>query len=216
MKKIFVKSLPTEDDMRDRVLDHIKKENGHVICLYDDENINNKDVIKTVLPHTGFIKINKKGVFQSEDLSNALSLEKKNFVIIESSDIGVFLNSTNLLLKKMSTSDIQLVVLNPKNIPPKEKITTKRLKILRLLFPKQHNLVPNNDMDDTVALSFAIYFDAFQRLLSNDIKSFTDSNKPNVLGLHFNYEWKKNVVINNAVPLFIFNEDSNHFLIAKE
>jgi len=216
LKKTYLKGLPSNEAMRNRVLDYLKKENGHVVCLYDNENSKNKDIIETTLQNVDFIKINRKGVFQSERLSDALSSLKKNFVIIESSDVGVFLNSTNILLKNMSTSDIQLVVLNPKNIPSKEKITSKRFKILRLLYPGQYDLELNKNMDNTVALSFAINYDAFKRIYEKKSKAFTSNLKTSVLGFSFNYEWNNNVLENKTVPLFIFDENSDHTLISKD
>lgn len=217
LRKIFLKGLASDKDMRDRVLEYLKKENGHVICLYDNENLKNKDIIETKLPNVDFIKINRKGAFQSENLTDALRTTMKNFVIIESSDVGVFLNTTNILLKKMSTSDIQLVVLNPNNIPSKEKITSKRFKILRLLFPKQYNLELNKGMDNTVALSFAINYDALKRLYKkNNPEAFTKNLKTSVLGFSFNYELNNNVLENKAVLLFIFDKNSDHTLISKD
>lgn len=209
ISKFFLRGLPTKKSMRNKVLEYIKSYDANYICVYDKKNSQNKNIIDSTLTGIQFIKAKKNGSFDSDALRKLLQKEKKNFVIIESNNVGTFLSATNTLLREISSTDIQLVVLDPKNIPSGSVVTTTRFKILRLLYPQQYNTKLNNGMDKVSALAFAINYDALQRVYEKGLNAFDHNHKTSVLGFSFNYELNNGVYENKAVPLFIFDESSN-------
>lgn len=214
IKKILIRSLPNKLDMRNEVLSYLKKQNGHVICIYDEDHQINKLDIQNILPNVKFISTKKNGSFNTNDLKKSLQSDLKNFVIIESNIVGVYLNTTNILLKEISNTNIQLVVLNPENIPSESFISSKRFNILELLYPKQFNTELNNGLNDDVALGFAVNYDILQRIFKNGLQEF-DTPITTVFGYSFDYELNEGVFNNKSVKLFVFDKNSEGIEINK-
>jgi LysM repeat protein len=214
IKKILIRSLPNKLDMRNEVLSYLKKQNGHVICIYDEDHQINKLDIQNILPNVKFISTKKNGSFNTNDLKKSLQSDLKNFVIIESNIVGVYLNTTNILLKEISNTNIQLVVLNPENIPSESFISSKRFNILELLYPKQFNTELNNGLNDDVALGFAVNYDILQRIFKNGLQEF-GTPITTVFGYSFDYELNEGVFNNKSVKLFVFDKNSEGIEINK-
>lgn len=208
ISELKIKGLPTEDDIRNSVLTYLSEQDGNFICLYDDDHAQHKNSIEKSLSHVTFIPTNKNGTYQSNKLSNALRSDIKNFVIIESNNVGVFLSSTNLLLRKMSESNIQLVVLNSNNIPSDGSVTGKRFKVLKLLYPQEYNPELSNGLNKATAFGFAFNYDILRRLLTTGLDSFDSNETTSVFGFSFHYDLKEGIYKNKSVSILVFDENS--------
>lgn len=214
-KEFRLRGLPTEEDMRREVLTYLNKQSGNVICIYDKNHVQNKNLIENSLTKVAFIPTKKNGTFDSDELNDALQLDVKNFVIIESDKVGAFLSSTNILLKRLSKTNIQLVVLDPKNIPSDGAVAGKRFKILQLLYPQLNNPDISKGSSKTTALGFAFSYDILERLQKSGIESFNSNTTTSVFGFAFNYTLEEGIYKNKAVKLFVFDENSSGIEINK-
>lgn len=214
--EFIIRGLTNEDDMRKSVLTYLKEQDAHVICIYDENHAQHKTLIENSLPEANLIATNENGTFQSNKLKSALKSDIKNFVIIESDKVGVFLSSTNTLLKEMSNAEIQLVVLNPKNIPPDGAVASKRFKILKLLYPQQYNSEISKGLSKATALGFAFNYDLLERLFKNGLETFNNNTTTSVFGFSFNYVLNDGVYENKSVILFVFDENSSGTQIYKK
>ncbi|WP_431137644.1 LysM peptidoglycan-binding domain-containing protein [Psychroserpens mesophilus] len=210
---ITIKGIPSKKVMQNKMISYLNNKNGKVICLYDNEHSDNLKSIKNTIPNIELIRLNRNDQFKEKDLKESLDSEVKNFVIIESSKVGVFLSASSLLLKESSNHKIQLIVLNPKNIPDSSKISYNRFKILNLAYPMFYN--PNYLKENTVdyKMAYLISSDILNRLKANGIEAFKNETSTSVLGTVFKYDYNDNSAENKAVSIFMFNDNSDAYLI---
>ncbi|MGB3606346.1 MAG: LysM peptidoglycan-binding domain-containing protein [Psychroserpens sp.] len=208
-ENFIVKGLPSEELMRIKVLDYLKTKDANIICLYDNNHIQKKSIIDSILPGTSFIPVNKDGTFNTDDLKELLKSKVKNYVILESDKIGVYLASTTLLLKEVSKTEIQLVVLDAKNIPQEGAVAEKRFKILNLLYPLPYNYNISNGLSKSTAVGFAMNFDLLRRFNKNGLKDLDNNEATTTFGFTFKYMRRNGIYENIAVMLFIYDKNSN-------
>lgn len=212
-ESLTVKGMPGEEEMRLKMIQFLNSKKGKVICLYDTNHSDYTKSLKKMIPNIEFIKLNRNDQFKTKDLEEILDSEQKNFVIIESAKVGVFLSASSTLLKQSSIQDIQLVVLNPKNIPDNTRISYNRFKILNLTYPMSYNpnYLKENSLDYKMA--YLICSDILNRLKVKGLESFKNQTSTSVLGTEFKYEFSNNIVENKAVSIYMFNDDSDAYLI---
>ena len=211
-KSIYVKALPSNAEMRMKMLSFIKSKNANTICLYDDNNSYNVPNIESIIPDITLIKLNRNGTFKPNELRNALDIKKKNYVIIESDKIGVFLSASTILLKELSNFDIQLAVLNQRNIPEESQVSVNRFKILKLIYPMAYNpnFIDKNEI--TQQIGFMINYDILKRISLQETNAF-EKGESEVLGTHFNYILNGNISENKAVSIYMYSENSTAILL---
>ena len=86
-------------------------------------------------------------MFKESQLSDALTRDKTNYVIINSDKNRVFLNTTNILMSESTNYPIQLVVIDANLLPGEEYVSAKRYKVLNMIYPS------NVHIDNTQALN---------------------------------------------------------------
>ncbi|NRA92744.1 MAG: LysM peptidoglycan-binding domain-containing protein [Psychroserpens sp.] len=211
---IVIDALPSKDEMRRKVIHYLKNQGGNIICLYNADHDQQVDILKEEIPETRLIKLSSKNRFKPKVLEETLANDIDNYVIIESDQVGVFLNTSGILLRNSSSYNIKLVVLNPDYIPDSSKISYNRFKVLNLIYPKPYN--PNYIKDDTKSsnISYLICSDILNRLGSTGhLNTFKDGTSTSFLGTSFKYEFNENSAKNMAVSIYMFTDESNSFLI---
>ena len=200
----IIEALPTLDYQKLKMFDHLKELDGNIVVISDSKRVYERNFIATHLSEAAIIETKKNGNFSSRELSSSLSKTKTNFVIINSERNGVFLNSTNVLLRELSNHKIQLVVLDTSIIPSEDEVSSKRFKILKMLYPElacvsesnklerfkvNYNMTPSKNF----IFGFDITFDSLLRLsqeenTTNQISTLKTSH----LCLKFDYLKNKN------------------------
>jgi len=196
-------ALPSVNTQKLKTLKHVNDKKGNIIVISDYDRIESRVFITNHSPSAKMIVTNKKDEYSDEDILSQLVKNKTNYVIIDSKKRGLFLSSTTLLLGQTSNYDIQLVVLEASMIPKNQEISSKRFRILKLIYP-DINQITNTKQTlnyfDSYKLKykiepsrknlqgFDITFDTALRL-SQDI-AFKDSaleHKTSYFTLKFNY-----------------------------
>ncbi|BAO76680.1 LysM-repeat proteins and domains [Winogradskyella sp. PG-2] len=208
IKEINLNTLPTKSILRYKMLSFLNSENANIICLHNDKNINNIRVIQQMIPNINMIKLNRKNTFKSNELVNSLDKNRKNYVLIESNKTGVFLSASNTLLREISNYDIQLAVLDYKNIPDESEVSSNRFKVLKMIYPMAFSPSSTPSIDTIKDISYSITYDVLNRLINNGIMGFNDKESE-ISGVYFKYNSDGNSIKNEAVSIYIYDEKSN-------
>ncbi|GGG54240.1 LysM peptidoglycan-binding domain-containing protein [Bizionia arctica] len=226
-KSINYTGLTEEVKMRYGITKYLNKNDGNTILIYDKDKNDTKAFVEGQISNLKTIQVNSKGVFNSQDLIDLLATNTNNYIIIESERDGVFLSATNTLLKQLSNYNIELVVLNSKYIPEERKVSSKRFRILKLIYPSsfspsfynQKKLLLNNytenvnltDSND-ITFGYIMVHNALSQIYFNDYENFKNYNF-STLGIPLEYDNINLQFNNNTVYIYRFDDTSDSFLL---
>lgn len=139
-KAVAFNPLGSIEDRASALIDHIASKNGNIIVINDSKQKATQDLISELNPASALVEVKPNDNFKESDLIENLSSNKPNYIIINSDKASVFLNTTNALLRQFSNYDIHIAVLDKALIPSGEYISSKRFRILRLIFPSVYKM----------------------------------------------------------------------------
>ena len=224
------KSIPSKTHLRKLILDYIFSKNENVIIVNDASRVENRAFITENYPNAQFVKINKKGVFDSESLKLLLNPDNKNYVVLDTDKAGLILTTTTLLLKESNDYDVQIALLEPKDFIKEEKLSDMRFKILKMIYPSIHNPVSNSKINNfkkdfklkygfeptqDALKGFDVTFDALLRLFQKDNFEVI-AKEYKTEQLDFKFQYVKNVVggyFNSGGYILQYDEDTNAKII---
>ncbi|MCX7547648.1 LysM peptidoglycan-binding domain-containing protein [Xanthomarina sp. F1114] len=226
-KTINYKGLVDESEMQKSIIKYLNKEEANTILIYDKDKDDTKEFVESQIANLKTTRVNRKGVFKSQELIDHLNSNIKNYVIIESSRDGVFLSATNILLKQLANYNIELVVLNPKYIPEENKVSSKRFRILKLIYPscfssefyRDKKSLLNNYFENTsqnvsndIAFGFGMMYNALFQIYYSEDDSFR-KNSSNVFGIPLHFDEKNEQFSNKTVFIYRYDEKSDTYLL---
>jgi len=220
----IVEALPTVDYQKLKVLEYLKKNNGNIIVISDYNREKSRNFVATNTPKANILVTKKNGAYSNKELIELLDKSKTNYVIIDSDRNGIFLNTTNVLLRELTNYNIQLVVLESSLIPNEENISAKRFRILKMIYPEitykaislegKQFLINNKislelQSSKNILSGFDITFDTLLRLCQlNGFDSDLSNNKTAQLCLKFDYNLNESGrYINNLVIVKEFESE---------
>jgi LysM repeat protein len=216
-------ALPSVYIQKLKTLQYVNSKEGNIIMISDNERIDSRSFITKHSPTIKMVITNNKDEYSNRDIISKLDKNKTNYIIIDSKKNGVFLRSTTLLLGQTSNYDIQLVVLESSLLPINQQISTKRFRILKLIYPdinqltntiqtlkyfNNYKLKYGSEPSQNILQGFDITFDTVLRL-SQDMgfKESAITYKTSYLTLKFSYI--KNIFMiydNNEIIIREFND----------
>ncbi len=176
------KSIPSENFQKTKTLNYLAKQNANVVVVSDLDEARNKNLILNTIPEAKFLKVDKAGFFQEDDLNNALSKNQLNYIVLDSDKTIILLNSTTALMGKLSDHNIQLVMLKSSLLPNQNEVSDMRYRVLKLIFPAITDPRNRKGVDDFITnyenifdkkpsrfaeLGFDVTFDTLLRLSQN-------------------------------------------------
>jgi LysM repeat protein len=130
------KSIPSEQFQKTKTLKYLaRKENANIIVISDLEEATNKNLILKTIPNAKFLKVDEAGFFNNDQLDKALKKDQLNYVILDSQQTIIFLNTSTTLMGQLAAYDIQLVLINPQLLTKQNEASKMRYKILKLIYP---------------------------------------------------------------------------------
>jgi LysM repeat protein len=133
---IVYKSIPSEQFQKTKTLEYLAgKENTNIIVISELENAPSKNLILKTIRDATFLKVDKAGFFNTNQLNETLKKDQLNYVILDSQQTIIFLNTTTSLMGQLAAYDIQLVLLDSKLLPKQNEASEMRFKILKLIYP---------------------------------------------------------------------------------
>ncbi|MDP5081266.1 MAG: LysM peptidoglycan-binding domain-containing protein [Winogradskyella sp.] len=140
------KSIPSDQFQKTKTLDYLaRKKNVNIVVISTTEGASDKDLISTILPDAKFLNVDNAGFFNTNELNNALKRDQLNYVILDSQQTIIFLNTTTSLMGKLSEYNIQLVLINSDLLAKQNEASKMRYKILKLIYP---TLALNENLQD--------------------------------------------------------------------
>ena len=219
--------LTEESKLQYGIIKYLNENSGNKILIYDRDKNDTKDFVDSQITNLKTIRINNKGVFNNQELIDYLDPYSKNYVIIESSRDGVYLSTTNILLKQLTNYNIELVVLNAKYIPEEDRVSSKRFRILKLIYPSSFSplfynqknlLLKNNNQNvskndsNNIIYGFGMVYHALYQIYFNNYENFKDFNF-NPLGIIMEYDDTNLQFSNKTVYIYCYKENSDIFLL---
>lgn len=213
--------LPSMRFENKKILDHLKKQNGQIIVIQEQENNYFKTLITSVFPNAKFITATDNGMINTSDLKKSLSATENNFVIMNNNSIAILLNSTNTLMGEIPAKKIHLVFPENSKMPNEELISYNRLKVLKTIYPSSQpdNTVLKKFIDEfekqnkqtpSIALikGFDVTYDTLLRLFQP--KSFKELVGTDTEQLITSFDYKKtNSGSYSNYGIFIMQLDEN-------
>jgi len=176
------KSVPSENFQKTKTLNYLAKQNANVVVVSDLDEARNKNLILNTIPKAQFLKVDKAGFFDTDDLDKALSKDQLNYIVLDSDKTIILLNSTTALMGKLSDHNIQLVMLKSSLLPNQSEVSDMRYRVLKLIFPAITDPRNRKGVNDFIAnyetifgtkpsrfaeLGFDVTFDTLLRLSQN-------------------------------------------------
>ncbi|NBL65232.1 LysM peptidoglycan-binding domain-containing protein [Flavobacterium sp. NST-5] len=175
-------SVPSPETLRGTLFDYLYSKNANVIAVIDPKKVSAKNYIAQNHPT---VKISD---FSLESAKAMLAKDRKNFVILETSNTLMLKNIVSGLAAAKATHDVQLVLMEPNDKLDSDEISIANLAKLNLLYPsvtrenetpeaaifaknykKKNNIYPNQ----YATRGFDVTFDAMLRLSQE--KSFEET-----------------------------------------
>jgi hypothetical protein len=177
------RSIPSEKFQKTKILNYLaRQENANIIFISDLEEARNKGLILKTIPSAKFLKVDKAGFFNENQLDETLKKHQLNYVILDSQQTIIFLNTTTTLMGRLSEHDIQLVLINSELLTKQNEASEMRYKILKLIYPtialkedlndfkdfeRKYELLYNTKPTMNALIGFDVTLDVILRLFQN-------------------------------------------------
>jgi hypothetical protein len=175
-----------------KLIEYLKAKKGNIVLVSDINRDINRKLLLEQAPNSNVVDVSKQGEILKNELILALDKDKTNYVIIDSKRNSVFLNTTNLLLKELSDYAIQIAVMESSLIPDSKNLSSKRFKVLNLIYPsinQQDNYLDTSETNDNIfQLGYEITFDTLLRLSQSidfESSAIKDKTKYNLLSFKY-------------------------------
>ncbi|WP_053977823.1 lytic transglycosylase [Mangrovimonas xylaniphaga] len=221
-------AVPSQTTQREAILNYIKRNSSNnVIVINDKYRRESKNFISNWLPEAQFLNVKSNGTFQDDELLGLLQNSKNNIIIFDTDKNSTYLSTTTLLLSQVSNYNIQLAVIDSDLIPDDAEVSSKRFRILKMMYPSASALKQSNATNafikkykyqykstptQNVIYGFDITYDTLLRMAQSG--SFENAVKNNVteyINIKFDYRPNAKGSYDNK-GVYIIQYDAESFL----
>jgi LysM repeat protein len=211
-------SIPSPEAVRTAMMDYIRLKNANVIAIIDPKKASSRELIKTNYPSARFID----GALTDVILRTHLIKDKMNYVILDSENTSMVLNTTKVLADVLADYKIQLVVPEITDALESDEMPIDRLSKLKMLYPSvtRENTSPeaaifakefrerNGIMPNQFATrGFDVTFDTILRLFQEDgFAEGADTMTSEQIDNKFSYAIKNGGNYNTGVYIMQYDE----------
>jgi hypothetical protein len=223
-------SAPSKTNLNKLVLDYLVSKKENLIIVNEPSRVESKDYIAAYYPQAQFVQFNKSGNLNKESLQNLLSVTKKNYVVLDTDEAGLILATTTALLKVLNTYDLQIALLEPKEVLKGEGLSDIRFRALKMIHPSIYKPSDVNDLNNfkknfarrynfeasqDAIKGFDLTFDALVRLFQDNVVDVL-VNQTTTEQINFKFKYVKNVeggYYNSGGYILQFDEETNNKII---
>ncbi len=145
-------SIPNDDVMRQRILDHVAKrhKSEHIIVIADEKNQAAKDSILATFPMARVAKMSEDGSLHLVDFQAMLSEMEENWVFVETqrpnlaASVSSILNASNKETEEGNQIVVKMFTTNYNNAFENEVVSSSHLSNLNFTFPSFYKEVGND------------------------------------------------------------------------
>ncbi|WP_053991118.1 LysM peptidoglycan-binding domain-containing protein [Mangrovimonas sp. TPBH4] len=221
-------AVPSQTTQREAILNYIKRNsNNNVIVINDKYRRESKNFIKDWLPEAQFLDVKSNGTFKDDDLLGLLKNGGNNIVIFDTDKNSTYLSATTLLLSQVSKYNIQLAVIDSHLIPDDTEVSSKRFRILKLMYPsatalkqsnatnlfiKKYKYLYKSTPTQNVIYGFDITYDTLLRMTqSGSFEKAVKNNVTEYVNIKFDYRPNAKGSYDNK-GVYIIQYDADSFL----
>ncbi|MBW3518713.1 LysM peptidoglycan-binding domain-containing protein [Flavobacterium sp. NKUCC04_CG] len=214
----LIQTMPNSDDLKRYMVDYMLSQKGKIVVIVDEKKTSTKSFLQQNYPN---IKVLNGS--EASKVADYLSTSTKNFVILDTGSIQTALSTTNALISKLATHDIQLATFDKNEVFDYTEISLNALTKLKLMYAsvtrenesengtrfakmykKENNIYPNR----YATRGFDVTFDVISRMFQNEdfeetISKYTTQQVEN----KFAYSTVNGGVYNQGVYLLYYDED---------
>jgi LysM repeat protein len=217
-------SMPTNEDCKVAMINHINKNNGNLIALIDSKKAALKDYLKNNNYKNRIVGLASTGLVVKDSLRKLLVRNKMNYIILDSQKTGFILAATNAMISLMNDYQLQLVILEPNPTLDFYEIDLNRLVKLKMMYPSivRENLSPEAEIfrnkykklnkvfpNQFAIRGFDLAFDTMIRLSQEeDFKTVSENYSTEQIENKFYYS-KNSLNTYSNKGIYILNYDSD-------
>jgi len=124
-------SIPTDETMRTALYDYLQSKGGNVIAIISSKKVSSRTFIKTNYPDFKILE----GDITGDGIRALLVKGKRNFVILDSENLGAITGAVKLISEQQKEFDIQLAVAEKNDKYDNDEVSLDKLIKLKLLYP---------------------------------------------------------------------------------
>lgn len=209
--------------LKNAMFDYMNQKNGNILAIVDNKKLATKQLLKS-RTDVKLVPMSDKNTFDAVGLSQYFSATQMNYVILDSENTSIILQTTSALIALQKNFQVQLVLLEKNDALDFEEIPLARLTKLKMLYPSttkdnsskeaaifekdfklKNKIFPNN----YAIRGFDITFDTILRLAQE--KPFLDTiNNEISEQVESKFVYQKNVdsgYYNNGVYILEYQPD---------
>ena len=217
-------SMPSANQLRDGMMNYLKKINGNVVALIDPKRSTSRTYLQSDFPDTFIAPLDEKGRVKFDSIRSKLKSNKVNYLVLDTGSTGMILNALALSNEaKTNGFNTELVVLDLNSTFETDEVFSRLVK-QKIIFPsltkyqdsaeslqfanafkKKNNVFPNQ----YAIRGFDLTFDAILRVLqSNGFEQSTVNHATQYLENKFDYVKRTpSGYVNSGVYIMQYQED---------
>lgn len=124
-------SIPTDETMRTALYDYLQSKGGNVIAIISSKKVSSRTFIKANYSDFKILE----GDITGDGIRALLVKGKRNFVILDSENLGAITGAVKLISEQQKEFDIQLAVAEKNDKYDNDEVSLDKLIKLKLLYP---------------------------------------------------------------------------------
>ncbi|MDO4727827.1 MAG: LysM peptidoglycan-binding domain-containing protein [Bacteroidota bacterium] len=226
----YYRALPSKEYEIGQLMQYVLQQQGNVLVISDIEKAENKEYIARNIPEARFVKINDNVNPDIQNFKSLLNKNAKNFVVLDTDRLSLFLNVTNMLLHEITDYELQMVLVEKSKFIEKQDISPIRLALLKTMYPslsthqddkkgafykkyhKDYKKLPS----EQAVRGFEVTYDALLRLLQN--QGFKESVKDQITKQgrqRFEYKQNKDGIYQNISTYILYYNTGTDIRLVK-
>ncbi|OYQ33032.1 hypothetical protein CHU92_14020 [Flavobacterium cyanobacteriorum] len=211
-------SVPSEESVKVAMLDYLRSKNANIIAIVDSKKLSSRQLIKRHSPEVKFLE----GAVTDATLKAMLDADRPNYLIMETENVTMILNTTKVLENVSTGYTVQLAVLEKTDALENTEVPVSRLAGLKMLYPSVTNDGETPEMalfskvfrqkngiapNQFATRGFDVTFDVIMRVFQEEGFAAATSKATEYVENKFSYETSETGNYNTAVYIMQYNPD---------
>lgn len=125
-----IQTMPSTDLLQRALLDYLIAQNANIVVITDDKKNSTRNFVQKVYPSVRILNSSA-----AKTIGDYLKPQVKNVVVLDSNSIEAALTTTNTLISKSESLDVQLAAFEKNAVFDYSEITIEKLVALKLIYP---------------------------------------------------------------------------------
>lgn len=220
----LVQTIPSNADLKSAMFAFMNSKNANIVAVVDSKKISTKQYIMDNHKNVNFALFLENGSLDIPILKSQLVSNKTNFVILETENTNLILNTIDALGKLVGNYEIKLALLGENEALDFEEIQINKLTRLRMHYPSITRVNDSNEatifqkkfkklnqiLPNTFATrGFDLTFDVLLRLSQENslVETFKDNVSEQIENKFYYQEIPEDGFVNKGVYILYYDTD---------